>query len=79
MKKMSKKATSAMGYHKAYLKADAASRNLNLAKFRKDDSSPESESSDDESGKKTKNVSAIVENSICCKYVYAQLCNSERR
>ena len=61
MKEMSKRGISEMGYHKAYLKADAASRNLNLERFRLEDSSSDSESSGDETeskkGQKTKNVS----------------------
>ena len=37
-----------MGYHKAYLKADAESRNLDLEKFIQQDTSSESDSSDDD-------------------------------
>ena len=59
MKKMSKKASSTMGYHKAYLKAEAANRNLDLEKY-KDDSTSESD-------KKNKNV--YSPNPVSCKYL----------
>ena len=69
MKKMSKKATSTMDYHKAYLKADTANRNLDLEKFREKESSSESEASDeveDEKAGKSKNVSQEL--IFACKY-----------
>ena len=61
---MSKKATSAMGYHEAYLKADAASRNIDLDLYKKETSS-ESDSSDDQTANVSKNVSQ--NNSNNCK------------
>ena len=61
MKKMSKKASTTMDYHTAYLKVDAVSRNLDLEKFRKDLSQQESSDSDSSSNE-AKNVS------LSCKY-----------
>ena len=66
---MSKKASSAMGYHEAYLEADAASRNLDLEKYQQKESTSESESSSDEGRKKSKNVSSkIYSEDDNCKY-----------
>ena len=56
-----------MGYHTAYLKADAVARNLDLEKFRKEvaaEDSSESKSSNDEA----KNVSS--RSSEICKYFF---------
>ena len=68
MKKMSKKANSTMGYHKAYLKADAAKRNLDIEKYREEDSTSDSPSSDDDDddNKISKNVSDDI--NFHCKY-----------